>query len=819
MAKIITSNATSSGSSGTITQLNADWNSSFGVTEILNKPGQASITNDGLMSSTDKVKLNGVQDGAEQNAVDSVSGRTGVVVLSKSDVGLANVDNTSDASKPISTAVQTALTGKASTSVATTSANGLLSSTDKTKLDGVATGANNYTHPTTHPPSIIAQDVSNRFVTDAEKVAWNGKETAFTKNTAFNKDFGTGVGTVTQGNDSRLSDARTPVSHTHGNITNGGAIGTTANLVIQTTTSGVLTAKAVGTTAQYLRGDGSWGTPPDTTYGVATSIANGLMASTDKVKIDTVATNANNYTHPVNHPPSIITQDASNRFVTDTEKTNWNSKEPSFSKNTAFNKDFGTGVGTVTQGNDSRLSDARNPLAHTQAVSTITGLQSELDSKILLGDTLQNTNPFGGRKLYINTLDNVLATADKKYYVTATIHKKVVSTVSYPRAINVGNILLPQWEDSPVVSTLDASQLFNNAYEGGVGIPSDSYGKIKLDFNSTGTDYFSGYPYGTYYLSYYYTSTPERAEVRCYNGYAPHGTGYKTNSFSDYIGTNTSASYIQQLTDNGNYQRRGIEFIIFGNPNHSTNLTQIEWKLSRPNFSSNTPIFSNYGVNKSYHELRFGTQVDNNVVINPNGNITALAFIGNASTSTKLFTPRLINGVSFDGSANITIVDSTKEPSFTKNTAFNKNFGTGVGTVTEGNDSRLSDARTPLTHTHTIANVTNLQSSLDAKANTVSPTFTGTPLAPTATIGTNTTQIATTAFVQSSLSGAGLGDMLKSVYDTNNNGIVDYAHQGVNGTDYTTSKLRNIRLYEVGTTLPTLADGEVLFVYDTAILP
>jgi hypothetical protein len=53
--------------------------------------------------------------------------------------------------------------------------------------------------------------------------------------------FGTTAGTFAQGNDSRLSDARTPLSHTHGNITNAGAIGTTADLVAVTTTSGVLT--------------------------------------------------------------------------------------------------------------------------------------------------------------------------------------------------------------------------------------------------------------------------------------------------------------------------------------------------------------------------------------------------------------------------------------------------------------------------------------------------------------------------------------------------------------------------------------------------
>jgi hypothetical protein len=42
-------------------------------------------------------------------AVDSVNGQTGVVVLDKSDIGLDQVDNTSDLNKPISTATQTAL--------------------------------------------------------------------------------------------------------------------------------------------------------------------------------------------------------------------------------------------------------------------------------------------------------------------------------------------------------------------------------------------------------------------------------------------------------------------------------------------------------------------------------------------------------------------------------------------------------------------------------------------------------------------------------------------------------------------------------------
>lgn len=38
------------------------------------------------------------------------------------------------------------------------------------------------------------------------------------------------------------------------------------------------------------------------------------------------------------------------------------------------------------------------------------------------------------------------------------------------------------------------------------------------------------------------------------------------------------------------------------------------------------------------------------------------------------------------------------EPAFDKGSAFNKNFGSSVGTVCQGNDSRLSDSRTPTTH-------------------------------------------------------------------------------------------------------------------------
>ena len=51
--------------------------------------------------------------------------------------------------------------------------------------------------------------------------------------------------------------------------------------------------------------------------------------------------------------------------------------------------------------------------------------------------------------------------------------------------------------------------------------------------------------------------------------------------------------------------------------------------------------------------------------------------------------------------------DIGAEPAFTKNTAHNKNFGTAEGTVCEGDDSRLSDARTPVSHNHTLSDITD----------------------------------------------------------------------------------------------------------------
>lgn len=100
---------------------------------------------------------------SSSGGVSSVNGLTGDVVLTKTSVGLGNVDNTSDLNKPISTATSSALSGKANTThshlisdvtglqtaldnkqpLATVLTNTTASFTtaQETKLAGIATGA------------------------------------------------------------------------------------------------------------------------------------------------------------------------------------------------------------------------------------------------------------------------------------------------------------------------------------------------------------------------------------------------------------------------------------------------------------------------------------------------------------------------------------------------------------------------------------------------------------------------------------------------------------------------------------------------------
>lgn len=96
---------------------------------------------------------------------------------------------------------------------------------------------------------------------------------------------------------------------------------------------------------------------------------------------------------------------------------------------------------------------------------------------------------------------------------------------------------------------------------------------------------------------------------------------------------------------------------------------------------------------------------------------------GNVAAATKLATARTISGVSFDGSTNIEIPYSGLTDLPALGTAASKDVAaSGDATATQvvqGNDSRLTNARAPTAHTHTVSDVSGLQAVLDGKQATL----------------------------------------------------------------------------------------------------
>ena len=165
---------------------------------------------------------------------------------------------------------------------ATDSQAGLMSATDKAKLDGIANNANNYTHPShdAAPEGLYKVTVDEL-----------GHVTA---TTAVAKADITGLGIPAQDTTYNAFKGATAEGA-------GGA--------------GLVPAPAQGDQAKFLKADGTWATPANTTYEEATGEAAGLMSAADKTKLDGIEAGANKYTHPSYTPQASglykVTVDAS----------------------------------------------------------------------------------------------------------------------------------------------------------------------------------------------------------------------------------------------------------------------------------------------------------------------------------------------------------------------------------------------------------------------------------------------------------------------------------------------------------------------------
>lgn len=189
---------------------------------------------------------------------------------------------------------------------ATTSVAGAMSAADKEKLDGIASGANKYTHPSTLSSALTS--------TKMYKVAVD-KQGHITDAVTVSKSDITGLGIPAQ--DTTYDAATTSAAGLMSAADKGKLDGIAAGANAYTHPS--YTAKSAGlykvtvdatghvsaATAAAKSDITALGIPAqDTTYSAATTSAAGLMSAADKTKLDGVAEGANNYTHPSYTPYS-----------------------------------------------------------------------------------------------------------------------------------------------------------------------------------------------------------------------------------------------------------------------------------------------------------------------------------------------------------------------------------------------------------------------------------------------------------------------------------------------------------------------------------
>jgi hypothetical protein len=205
--------------------------------------------------------------------VSSVAGRTGTVTLSTSDIsglgtlatqsgtfsGTSSGTNTGDQTISLTGDVTGSGTGSFSATLANSGATaGTYTSVTVDAKGRVTAGTNpaGYSLPnaTTSILGGITVSTGLSVTSGAVSVA-----------------YGTSSTTACVGNDSRLSDSRTPTSHVHGNITNDGAIGSTSGQIVVTTTSGVLT------TASSIASSAVTGLATVATSGSASDLSTGTL--------------------------------------------------------------------------------------------------------------------------------------------------------------------------------------------------------------------------------------------------------------------------------------------------------------------------------------------------------------------------------------------------------------------------------------------------------------------------------------------------------------------------------------------------------------
>ena len=285
---------------------------------------------------------NGVYEPANLNIQAHIPATNNPHSVDKNDVGLGNVDNTSDVNKPVSNATQTELDKKA-TGAASSVANDFAAFSDTTGKVLVNSGLNVSSFDASGSASAVQTDLDNHkdhgnlHMTSDERSAMDATNAPDGLNPFITQgDFVSGGGHAIQ-------EEGTPFTQR-------------ANLNFV----GATLSDDAGNNRTTVTITGAGGGEANTSSNSGAGA--GLAQAKSGVDLP--------FRSIVSDSSIVVTENTDN--INLSAQVALDGKKNDFSENTGFNKPFGSASNSVCQGNDSRLSNARTPLAHTHVKSDIT---------------------------------------------------------------------------------------------------------------------------------------------------------------------------------------------------------------------------------------------------------------------------------------------------------------------------------------------------------------------------------------------------------------------------------------------------------------
>ncbi|QLC65779.1 tail fiber domain-containing protein [Flavobacterium sp. LPB0248] len=615
-------------------------------------------------------------------AVDSVAGKTGVVTLAKADVGLANVDNTTDAAKNVLSA--TKLTTARTINGVSFDGSANITITDTSKENSITAGA------TTHywRGDKTWQNLNTANVPESTNLYFSNARSIASTLTGYSSASGTISATDTilsainklNGNDDLKAPLASPIFT--GSVTAPTFVGTltgnassASKLATARTINGVsfdgsanITINAADSTTRIASSE------KGIANGVATLDASGIIPTS---QLPSYVDDVLEFTNLASFP---ATGESGKIYIAkDSNKTyRWGGSSYIYITSGAVDSVAGkTGVVALAKADvglasvDNTADTAKNVLSATKLTTarTINGVSFDGSTNITITDSTKESSITAGTtsqywrgdktwqplttanvpessNLYFSNARSIASVLTGYSSTTGTI----LATDSILTAINklngndalkaplasptfTGTVTAPTFSgaltgNASTATSLQTARTINGvSFNGSANITIADSTKLPLaggtmsgDIIFPGTDRSEGI-FGTYDS----TKTQSIWSI---------GTAYRSSVDGSNFGTLYGLAYKHTNNTTGGTMASGHQMVWCSNGSPKSAIGDGIW-------TSGTITGDGSGLTGISQTFSIG---------------------GNAATATRLQTPRTINGVSFDGSANITIADSSKAP-------------------------------------------------------------------------------------------------------------------------------------------------------------